>query len=387
MAFFNVEKTMLIAEEYLKSTNCKEWKQNHNTIEWYRSRFRVRLSLEERMLSDLEELLAFRKDKDSKKENDIWYACFEVFSGITAARPYQQQTAEYCETIQLDPCFVQFGFDDSEVVIKAAFPIIDNPITSDTLHLVEHISSQIIEAHGETLDALAHGHFPSSVGKRIAIPFDAKPASSDVIERAAVMIRSFLDEYEAYSFIVENSKNGFPYWKGVVQLGHEKAVSCISFTETGLLKIELHLDLNSKPIYPRQRVVAAQLFQYEWDERWPAFVWCGSDDEPPMVYAFASLLDGDISEKTVVELENSVTRAYKDFADVAYPVIKGFSSDRHINYMARLHAQEFVSNLKQLDRVMESIHMPDDDIGETLGGLMACSPDEFESDFFDSESE
>ena len=391
MAYCNVEKTLVITSEYLESTECKEWKLEQNTIEWYRDSFRVKMSLEEGSYTDLEELLTVRKGCLRNKESDIWYACFEVFPGIAASRPYQRQTAEYCESIKLDPCFVQLGFDTGELVIKAAFPIIENPISSCTLHLVEHVSSQIIEAYGDTIDALAHGHFPFSIGRTIAIPSDARPVSMDVLQKTSEVIRSFLKGYEAHSFTIEREKNGLPYWKSVVQLGREKVVSCISFTETGLLKTEMHLDPNSRPLHPRQRNIAAQMFQYEWEDKWPAFAWYGSDEEPPMVYAYVSLLDGEISEKTLVELENNVALAYDGIIEVALPVIKGTSPDRHIKYIPQFHARDLMSRMERFEHLqtdgVDGISTSDDDKKEIWGDLLDQSHDNFGSGVPDGEKE
>lgn len=387
----NIEKTLVITSEYLESTKCKEWKLNQNTVEWYRSNFRARMTLEEGLFSDLEDLLTARKGCLRSKESDVWYACFEVFPGITASRPYQNQTAEYCETIKLDPCFVQLNFDDGDVIIKAAFPVIENPISSSTLHLVEHVSSQIIEVYGDTIDAYAHGHCPFSVKKTAANPIDVKQVSPDVLENTSNLVRTFLYGYKAHRFPVELKMNGLPVWKSVIQARREKVVSCIK-VQSGLLKTEIHLDPTSQPLYPWLFNIAAQTFQVEWADKWPAFAWIGSDKEPPMVYAYASLFDGQISERTLVELENTVVRAYDSIIDVALPVIKGYSPDRHIKYVPRFHARDLMSRMERFEHLLndeadENLFTPNDDKSAIFGDLMELSPEDFGTGVPDGEKQ
>ena len=329
---------------YLKRTQCGKWKQTQNAVEWRRVRYWARMRLVHGFSSDLEELLAIRRGE----AEGFWIAFFEFYPGIVAERCYRRQTAELCAAIAEEPCFAQLSFEEGEVVIRASMPLAENSIKDDTIHMIEHIVSEMIDAYREDVDALAHGHCPFSLGRKTVIPHDVKPVSAECVDKTATAVRSFLEDYQAHSFTIESRKNGLPVWESLLEIGSRKANSSISITDTGVLKTAIHLTANSRPLQLSQRAMAAQCFQYEWDSCLPASVWIGNDDEPPMICAYASL-EGGISEKTLIALENCVVQTYDALIDVLGQVVEGFAPERSIRYRSSLRCEDRLTCLKRVE--------------------------------------
>lgn len=337
---------------YLKKTDCGRWKQTQNTVEWRRAKYRARMRLVHGFSSDLEELLAIRRGE----AEGFWIAFFEFYPGIVAdERSFRRQTAQSCAAMVVEPCFTHFDEDEDEVVICASFPVAENALSADLFHMVEHISEGMISTYGDQLKAQAHGHSPLLLGARAAEPMEMRPIAESTVEKVSSAVGAFLYEYHAHKFSFRASQDDPTKWESVIKLGSRKVPSCISITN-GLLKTELHLTADSEPLHLSRRTFVAQCFQREWVSCLPASVWIGNDDEPPMICAYSSL-EGELTEKTLIALENCVVQTYEALIDVLEPVVEGFAPERSLRYGSSLRTQERLSCLKRMEELEnEKLH-------------------------------